>query len=99
MAICSHLDLIADTPPSGDGCLECLQIGAGWVHLRRCATCGQVGCCDSSPNKHASKHARSLRHPIMQSFEPGEEWFWCEVDQVAFEIPEAPSYSHPGKAR
>ena len=99
MAVCSHLDQIADAPPSSDGCLECLQMGSRWMHLRRCATCGHVGCCDSSPNKHASKHARLLTHPVVQSFEPGEDWFWCYTDEVAFEIPGVPSYSHSRKGR
>ena len=99
MAVCSHLDYIRDVSPSGDGCVECLQMGSQWVHLRRCATCGHVGCCDSSPNRHASKHARSLEHPVAQSFEPGEDWFWCFADQVAYEVPGVPSYSHSRVAR
>lgn len=63
-------------PPSGTGCVECDGAGLWWVHLRRCALCGHVGCCDSSPNQHASAHFRATGHPVMQSFEPGEEWFW-----------------------
>ena len=63
-------------PPSGDGCVECLQDGDWWLHLRRCAQCGHVGCCDSSPNQHATRHAAHSGHPIAQSFEPGEDWFW-----------------------
>jgi hypothetical protein len=81
-AQCSHLDQIRDVNPSADGCEDCLRIGAWWVHLRECMTCGHVGCCDSSPNRHASKHARTSRHPIVKSFEPGEDWMWCYVDQV-----------------
>lgn len=93
---CSHLDEIELAPPSSDGCVECLRIGSGWVHLRRCASCGYVGCCDSSPHRHATGHFRSTAHPLIQSFEPGEEWYWCYVDDVAFEIPgQAPSPSHP----
>ena len=93
---CAHLDEILDPPPRAEGCEECLAIGSSWVHLRRCMACGHVGCCDSSPNKHASKHARTVAHPIVQSFEPGEDWLWCYVDEVGFEIPElAPSPSHP----
>ena len=65
-----------DVPPSGDGCAECLAAGGWWLHLRRCAQCGHVGCCDSSPERHASRHAREEGHPIAQSFEPGEDWFW-----------------------
>jgi hypothetical protein len=84
---CDHLDSIAaGAPPSGDGCEDCLAAGTRWVHLRRCVTCGHVGCCDSSPMRHATAHARSSSHPIVQSFEPGEDWLWCYVDEVAFEI-------------
>jgi Zn-finger in ubiquitin-hydrolases and other protein len=83
---CSHLDTIVDIAPSGDGCVECLASGTTWVHLRRCVACGHVGCCDSSPMKHATGHFGSSAHPIVQSFEPGEDWLWCFVDGVAFEI-------------
>ncbi len=62
--------------PSGSGCVECLAAGTWWFHLRRCAECGHIGCCDSSPNQHASKHALASGHPIARSFEPGESWFW-----------------------
>jgi ubiquitin-hydrolase Zn-finger-containing protein len=65
-----------EVPPSGDGCVECLAAGGWWVHLRRCAACGHVGCCDSSPSQHASAHWRETGHPVVQSFEPGEGWFW-----------------------
>ena len=83
MAGCSHLDQIHDvTPRTPEGCEDCLKIGSGWVHLRLCLTCGQVGCCDSSPNRHASKHARAAKHAIVRSFEPGEDWRWCFVDQM-----------------
>ena len=93
---CSHMDTIEEVAPSGDGCVECLQMGARWVHLRRCATCGHVGCCDSSPNKHATAHFRTIHHPVVQSFEPAEDWYWCYVDDLAFEIEGAPpSPSHP----
>jgi uncharacterized UBP type Zn finger protein len=93
---CSHLDSIQDVAPSGDGCVECLQMGGRWLHLRRCATCGHIGCCDSSPNKHATAHFRSSHHPLVQSFEPGEDWFWCYVDDLAFEIEgSSHSPSHP----
>ena len=63
-------------PPSGSGCVECLEGGGWWVHLRRCASCGHVGCCNSSPARHATAHARGTGHPVVQSFEPGEDWFW-----------------------
>jgi hypothetical protein len=94
--VCSHLDSIVSVEPSGPGCLECTAMGARWVHLRRCMSCGHIGCCDSSPNKHATAHFHSDGHAIVQSFEPAEEWYWCYVDEVAFELPQAgPSPSHP----
>ena len=79
---CTHLTRIRDVKPSAQGCEECLQIGDTWVHLRECLTCGHVGCCNSSRNKHASKHFRSSGHPIVESFEPGESWRWCYIDEV-----------------
>jgi hypothetical protein len=79
---CTHVDQIRDVSPSADGCEECLATGSWWVHLRLCLSCGHVGCCDSSPNKHASKHAAVAEHPIVQSFQPGEDWRWCYVDRV-----------------
>ncbi|MEA2451701.1 MAG: hypothetical protein QOG04_411 [Actinomycetota bacterium] len=91
---CSHLDTIQEVTPQADGCVTCLEIGARWVHLRLCRTCGYVGCCDSSPNKHASAHARDTEHPIVQSFEPGEDWFWCYVDETSFMIEGATSFSY-----
>jgi adenylate cyclase len=69
-------------PKTPDGCEECLQIGSDWVHLRLCLSCGHVGCCDNSPNKHATKHFKSTKHPIIRSFEPGETWEWCYVDNI-----------------
>jgi uncharacterized UBP type Zn finger protein len=82
---CSHLDTIQDVSPNADGCEECLATGSWWVHLRLCLACGHVGCCDSSPNRHASKHAAAVEHPIVQSLEPGENWIWCYVDEVMLE--------------
>jgi uncharacterized UBP type Zn finger protein len=91
MAACAHLDTIdANAVPSADGCEDCLAIGAWWVHLRMCQRCGHVGCCDSSPNKHATAHHRATSHPLVRSFEPGEDWFYCYADDVAFELPDAP---------
>jgi len=86
MAVCSHLDQIRFTtlPESIAGCEECLRIGSPWVHLRMCMTCGKIGCCDSSPNRHASRHAAAAGHAIASSLEPGEDWSWCYVDEVAF---------------
>jgi uncharacterized UBP type Zn finger protein len=93
---CTHLGTIADVAPSGDGCFDCLLIGGRWVHLRRCAECGHVGCCDSSPNRHATAHFHSSTHPLIQSYEPGEDWYYCYVDDVMFELAgEGPSPSHP----
>ena len=63
-------------PPSGTGCVECLASGGWWLHLRRCAECGHIGCCDNSPGRHATAHATSSGHPVIRSFEPGEDWFW-----------------------
>lgn len=74
-------------PPSGTGCLECDAAGGWWVHLRRCAECGHIGCCDSSPQQHASRHAAESGHPIVQSFEPGEEWFWNYRTEDYYEGP------------
>jgi uncharacterized UBP type Zn finger protein len=81
MATCTHLDQIQDvTPSTPEGCTECLQSGSGWVHLRECLSCGHIGCCDSSPNRHATAHFESSDHPVMASFEPDEDWRWCYVD-------------------
>ena len=84
-------------PPSGTGCAECLpDPSAWWFHLRRCAECGHIGCCDSSPSQHGSKHAAESGHPIVQSFEPGEDWFWDFRSQTMVDGPElTPPTSHP----
>ncbi|MGH2467372.1 MAG: UBP-type zinc finger domain-containing protein [Candidatus Limnocylindrales bacterium] len=82
MSVCVHQGAIHAVTPSGEGCAECLQAGGRWVHLRLCLTCGQVLCCDSSPNRHASAHARAAGHPVVRSYEPGEDWAWCYVDQA-----------------
>jgi hypothetical protein len=83
-------------PPSGKGCVECDSAGGWWVHLRRCAQCGHVGCCDSSPSQHASKHAGETGHRLVQSFEPGETWFWDYArEQYAFGPELAPPAHHP----
>jgi uncharacterized UBP type Zn finger protein len=92
---CTHLDHIADVAPSGNGCVECLRTGGRWLHLRRCTECGHVGCCDQSPGRHATAHFHETSHPLIQSFEPGEDWYWCYVDDVAFELAsDEPSPSH-----
>jgi uncharacterized UBP type Zn finger protein len=83
MSPCSHLDQIRSVSPrTPEGCEECLKTGSYWVHLRLCLECGHVGCCDQSPGKHATKHFHRTSHPIMRSFEPGESWGWCYVDDV-----------------
>lgn len=79
---CSHLDHVQTDHPNTNGCEECLAMGDRWVHLRLCRTCGHVGCCDSSKNKHATKHFHATRHPIVSSLEPGEDWSWCYVDEI-----------------
>jgi uncharacterized UBP type Zn finger protein len=82
---CPHLNQIEAVTPNSEGCAECLAKGDRWVHLRLCLTCGHVGCCDSSKNKHATKHFQATGHPIMKSFEPGENWGWCYIDQLQFD--------------
>jgi uncharacterized UBP type Zn finger protein len=79
---CAHLDQIRDVIPSSEGCEDCLRMGSGWVHLRICLSCGYVGCCDSSPNRHARAHAETSNHAIVRSLQPGEDWRWCYVDEV-----------------
>lgn len=82
---CTHLDQIVAVRPSAEGCEDCLKMGGRWLHLRICLTCGHVGCCDSSPNRHATKHFHATDHPIMQSFEEGEVWIWCYADDMAMD--------------
>lgn len=79
---CSHLNQIKITQVRTHVCEDCVLTGDTWVHLRSCLTCGRVGCCDSSPNRHASKHAHHTTHPLIRSAEPGEAWVWCYVDQM-----------------
>ena len=94
MAACEHLADIAPVTPRTDGCEECLRSGSPWVHLRLCLTCGHVGCCDSSPGRHASRHFHQTGHPVMASLEPGERWAWCYVDEMMLDIPTGPA-SYP----
>lgn len=91
MATCSHLDQIEvlELPDTIAGCKDCLEMGGEWVHLRMCHTCGEIRCCDSSPNRHATKHAHADGHPLLRSAEPGEEWSWCVIDEVAFTLKSA----------
>jgi uncharacterized UBP type Zn finger protein len=91
---CTHVAEAHEVTPGANGCEDCLRTGGRWVHLRVCMSCGHVGCCDSSPNKHATAHYRTGGHPLVQSYEPGEDWWWCYADEVGFEVPGAPSYAH-----
>jgi uncharacterized UBP type Zn finger protein len=79
---CTHLNQIAIEHTNKNGCEDCLKTGDTWVHLRLCLTCGHVGCCDSSKNRHATKHFHATKHPLIRSIEPGEKWVWCYIDNV-----------------
>jgi hypothetical protein len=83
---CTHSDHIRDVKPSALGCEECLKMGAVWVHLRLCRTCGHVGCCDDSPNRHATKHFGQTGHPIIEGYDPPEDWGWCYVDELMLDL-------------
>jgi uncharacterized UBP type Zn finger protein len=85
-SLCSHFDrLEPKEPKTPEGCEECLATGDQWVHLRLCLECGHVGCCDESPNRHATKHFHKTKHPLIRSFEPGDDWGWCYIDNEFFE--------------
>ncbi len=87
MTVCAHLDHVTvPRPASVAGCEDCLAVGGRWLHLRVCRSCGHVGCCDSSPNRHASGHAGDSGHPIVTSVEPGEAWSYCYLDDAMFEL-------------
>ena len=91
MSKCTHADQIKVTrPDTVEGCEECLKIGGKWVHLRVCLTCGEVGCCDNSPNKHARAHYGETEHPLIQTVEPDEKWAFCYVDNALMREPPAP---------
>lgn len=83
---CTHADQIRDVEPSALGCEECLKMGSRWMHLRLCRTCGHVGCCDNSPNRHATKHFRQTGHPIIEGYDPPEDWGWCYVDELVLDL-------------
>ena len=86
MTTCTHLAATpapVPAPATPDGCEECLAAGTRWVHLRQCTSCGHVGCCDSSPQTHATKHFHATEHPVIRSYEPGEAWLWCYVDSAS----------------
>ena len=99
---CEHLPLVDGVTPSANGCEDCLRDGGRWLHLRVCMTCGHVGCCDNSPNRHATAHWHEHPdHPVIRSFEPGEDWWWCYADNLMFTVPgapPAPSYQRGGRA-
>ena len=80
--VCEHLTQVGQVTPSADGCEDCLRTGDTWFHLRLCMTCGHVGCCDESKNRHASAHFRAIGHPVIRSFEPDEAWLWCFIDEI-----------------
>ena len=82
MVECTHLNQIKVTHTNKRYCEDCVKTGDSWVHLRMCLTCGHVGCCDSSPNRHATRHYMAINHPLIRSIEPGESWMWCYVDNV-----------------
>jgi uncharacterized UBP type Zn finger protein len=83
---CTHRGLIREVSPGTEGCQECLEIGDTWVHLRMCMTCGHVGCCNDSKNRHASKHFAVTDHPIVKPLEPGEDWLWCFADEITLPV-------------
>jgi len=86
---CDHLSHVRPVAARASGCEDCLKIGSSWVHLRLCLECGHVGCCDSSPNRHATHHFHETRHPVIVSYEPGEQWAWCYVDEEAMDVPQS----------
>ena len=88
---CTHLDTIRDVTPSALGCEECLKTGDWWVHLRIGRACGLVGCCNDSPNKHATAHFHATGHPIIEGYDPPEHWGWCYVDEAFFDLSDRPT--------
>jgi hypothetical protein len=95
-AACTHLDQVAvhELPAQVDGCEDCLKSGGKWLHLRICLSCGHVGCCDNSPNRHATAHARASSHPLIRSIEPGEDWSWCYLDEIALLVEDVHGETH-----
>ncbi len=95
MSVCSHLDQIElrELPAEVAGCEDCLRTGGKWLHLRICLSCGHVGCCDDSPNRHATAHQHAAEHAIIRSLEPGEDWCWCYLDEVAFVVDGVPGHT------
>lgn len=86
MRVCEHIQDARDLQPSKRVCEECVRMGDGWVHLRICLNCGHVGCCDSSKNKHATKHFHTSQHPLVRSIEPGENWGWCYIHEITYDL-------------
>ncbi|MEY9969437.1 putative UBP type Zn finger protein [Streptacidiphilus sp. MAP12-16] len=100
MPACTHVDQVGrPVTPGADGCQECLQRGERWVHLRLCLSCGHVGCCDSSRNRHATRHFRATGHPIAASAEPREDWAWCFADQLIVQCEQGPRPAAPHHPR
>jgi hypothetical protein len=93
---CTHGAFLKAVTPSADGCEECLKIGSGWVHLRLCRACGHVGCCDDSPNRHATRHFQATKHPIIETYDPPDGWGWCYVDEVMLDLSEDQTPHLPG---
>src|SRR5688572_11973162 len=91
---CTHLNQVGGVVPTGDGCEECLRTGGRWVHLRMCMTCGHIGCCDDSPGRHARRHSTDRSHPVIQSYEPSEDWWYCFVDDVVFRVRDIATFHH-----
>jgi hypothetical protein len=94
IAMAHHSGIDLKVRPSGFGCVECMATDGWWLHLRRCARCGHIGCCDSSPSQHASQHAAASGHPVIQSYEPGEDWFWDYASEEFLECPFLPPPRH-----
>ncbi len=91
---CTHGAFLKAVTPSADGCEECLKIGSDWVHLRLCRACGHVGCCDDSPNRHATQHFKTTGHPLIETYDPPDGWGWCYVDEVMLDL-EGDTTPHP----
>ncbi len=91
---CAHFREIHEVVPSSNGCEDCLKTGDTWMHLRLCETCGHVGCCDNSKNKHATQHFHTTGHPVVKSFEPGQDWGYCYVDDIMYDVLPVNAGSH-----
>jgi uncharacterized UBP type Zn finger protein len=85
--LCEHLRGVPNSPKPEGGCAQCIEQGDTWVHLRFCVTCGEVGCCNDSKNKHATRHAEATGHPVLRTKEPDEDWAWCFIDEMLVVLP------------